>query len=248
MIIRDILFSSNENKEKIKTNNFGEKIQGILDKCDDKNKKIKLEGKILIYNINYTKKEKTEENKDKKEKLPLFNYIEKEKLVKNSMYNYMTKGILIKAPNPKGKIKEFNFCFSPDLMKIYLKKPKSGIPPKPKYTLETPLIKEVIQDYEIKSGKKLAANKQLCFGIEQELIEGQKAPKHLAIICMNENEANLIWGCVEIIVDYIKKKCGKEYKCKIDDFKKYFENVRWEQITSKHFDRKKSAFIVNKIK
>ena len=251
IILRDIMFSSNENKEKIKSLNIKDKIQNILDKSDDKNKRMKMEGKILIYNISYIKKEKCKENT--KDKLPFLDYIEKEKIIKNNIYNNITKGIQIRAPNPKGKIKEFNLCFSPDLMKIYLKKPKSGnIPPKPKYTIETPLVKDVIQNYEITNFKKgglinKIPEKHLCFAIEQELIEGQKSPKTLIIICNNNTETNLIWGSVEIIVDYIKRRCGKEYKLKIDDYKQFFDEIEFEQ-SNKNYDRKKSVFLINKIK
>ena len=251
IILRDIMFSSNENKEKIKSLNIKDKIQNILDKSDDKNKRMKMEGKILIYNISYIKKEKSKENT--KDKLPFLEYIEKEKIIKNNIYNNITKGIQIRAPNPKGKIKEFNLCFSPDLMKIYLKKPKSGnIPPKPKYTIETPLVKDVIQNYEITNFKKgglinKIPEKHLCFAIEQELIEGQKSPKTLIIICNNNTETNLIWGSVEIIVDYIKRRCGKEYKLKIDDYKQFFDEIEFEQ-SNKNYDRKKSVFLINKIK
>ena len=251
IILRDIMFSSNENKEKIKSLNIKDKIQNILDKSDDKNKRMKMEGKILIYNSSYIKKEKSKENT--KDKLPFLEYIEKEKIIKNNIYNNITKGIQIRAPNPKGKIKEFNLCFSPDLMKIYLKKPKSGnIPPKPKYTIETPLVKDVIQNYEITNFKKgglinKIPEKHLCFAIEQELIEGQKSPKTLIIICNNNTETNLIWGSVEIIVDYIKRRCGKEYKLKIDDYKQFFDEIEFEQ-SNKNYDRKKSVFLINKIK
>ena len=251
IILRDIMFSSNENKEKIKSLNIKDKIQNILDKSDDKNKRMKMEGKILIYNISYIKKEKSKENT--KDKLPFLEYIEKEKIIKNNIYNNITKGIQIRAPNPKGKIKEFNLCFSPDLMKIYLKKPKSGnIPPKPKYTIETPLVKDVIQNYEITNFKKgglinKIPEKHLCFAIEQELIEGQKSPKTLIIICNNNTETNLIWGSVEIIVDYIKRRCGKEYKLKINDYKQFFDEIEFEQ-SNKNYDRKKSVFLINKIK
>jgi len=251
IVLRDIMFSSNENKEKIKSLNIKDKIQNILDKSDDKNKRMKMEGKILIYNISYIKKEKSKENI--KDKLPFLEYIEKEKIIKNNIYNNITKGIQIRAPNPKGKIKEFNLCFSPDLMKIYLKKPKSGnIPPKPKYTIETPLVKDVIQNYEITNFKKgglinKIPEKHLCFAIEQELIEGQKSPKTLIIICNNNTETNLIWGSVEIIVDYIKRRCGKEYKLKIDDYKQFFDEIEFEQ-SNKNYDRKKSVFLINKIK
>ena len=89
--------------------------------------------------------------------------------------------------------------------------------------------------------------KHLCFAIEQELIEGQKSPKTLIIICNNNTETNLIWGSVEIIVDYIKRRCGKEYKLKIDDYKQFFDEIEFEQ-SNKNYDRKKSVFLINKIK
>ena len=252
IILRDIMFSSNENKDKIKNGGFKEKIQNILDNTDDKFKKLKMEGKIIIYNLNYIKKEKAQENKNKK--LLFKDYIDKENMLKNNIHSFMTRGIPIKAQNPKGKIKEFILCFSPDLMKIYLKKPKIGnIPPKAKYTLETPLIKNVVQNYTIKNFKKSgvinkAPDKQLCFAIEQELIKGQKTPKTLAIVCFNNDEANLIWGCVELIVDYIKNKCWKSYSCKIKDFKEFFKDIMWEQLNSKNFDIKKTVFLKSKMK
>ena len=116
-------------------------------------------------------------------------------------------------------------------MKIYLKKPKSSnIPPKSKYTIETPLIKDVIPQYLIPNFKKgKPPDKQLCFAIEQELIEGQKEPKILVIICSNHSEENKLWGYVEIIVDYIKRECGKEYKFKIDNYKKFFDDIKIER-------------------
>ena len=57
-----ILFQKNliqKNNNKIKSLNIKDKIQNILDKSDDKNKRMKMEGKILIYNISYIKKEKS---------------------------------------------------------------------------------------------------------------------------------------------------------------------------------------------
>ena len=230
-LLREIIFSSNENKEKIKQNKIAENISNLINKIDNKNKKIIMEGKILIYNINFINKEKTEENNDNIKKPTYLEYIEKEKIIKNEIYNVITKGILVKSPNPKGKIKEFNLAFAPDLMKIYLKKPKSSnIPPKSKYTIETPLIKDVIPQYLIPNFKKgKPPDKQLCFAIEQELIEGQKEPKILVIICSNHSEENKLWGYVEIIVDYIKRECGKEYKFKIDNYKKFFDDIKIER-------------------
>ena len=159
----------------------------------------------------------------------------------------MTKGIPVKSINPKGKIKDFIFCFSPDLFKIYLKKQKCGtIPPKAKYTIETPLVKDVIYKYQITNKKGGLSNKppEKQFAIEQELIEGQKEPKLLVIMCNNNIEAKSIWGCVEIIVDYVKKKCGKEYQFKIEDYKKFFEIIQFDEMVIKNFDRKRSSVII----
>ena len=246
-ILRDIIFSSNENKEKVRDSDIKEKLEQVLDKLEDKDKKIKFEGKILVHNINYIKKEKKEEDKDKSNKLPYIDYIEKEKIIKNKLYNVITRGIPVKSINPKGKIKDFIFCFSPDLFKIYLKKQKCGtIPPKAKYTIETPLVKDVIYKYQITNKKGGLSNKppEKQFAIEQELIEGQKEPKLLVIMCNNNIEAKSIWGCVEIIVDYVKKKCGKEYKFKIEDYKKFFEIIQFDEMVIKNFDRKRSSVII----
>jgi hypothetical protein len=48
-------------------------------------------------------------------------------------------------------------------------------------------------------------------------------------------------------VDYIKRRCGKEYKLKIDDYKQFFDEIEFEQ-SNKNYDRKKSVFLINKIK
>ena len=48
IILRDIMFSSNENKEKIKSLNINDKIRNILDKSDDKNKRMKINQMIKI--------------------------------------------------------------------------------------------------------------------------------------------------------------------------------------------------------
>ena len=230
---------------------INKKIKNIVDKLDDKDKKIKVEGKILIYNINYIKKDKIEE---KNNKLTLLDFIEKEKLIKDKLYNAMTKGIPVKSINPKGKLKDFNFSFSPDLLKIYLKKPKIGtLPPKPKYTIEVPLIKDVIQNYQINNFKKSgffnkAPEKLICFSIEQELIGDEKIPKTMVVICNNNTESQILWGCVDIIVDYIKNKCGKEYKLTLKDYKKFFEGIDFGQLTNKNLDRKKSIFSKSTVK
>ena len=127
------------------------------------------------------------------------------------------------------------------------------IPPKSKYTIETPLIKDVIQSYQINKVKKSGLfskdpGKLICFAIKQELIGDEKTPKTLVIICKNYAEEQVIWGCVDIIVDYIKKKCGKEYKLIIKDYKKFLEDIDLNQLTNKNFQRTKTFYPKSKIK
>ena len=162
----------------------------------------------------------------------------------------MVKGINIKAANPRGKIKEFVLAFSPDLMKLYLKKPKREIiPPKAKYTIETPLVNEILKDYEMTNFKKSGLfnkppEKQLCFAIEQTLLKGQKSPKKLVIICSHPMEAYQIWGCVEIIVDYVKTKCHKPNTCKVDDMNGFFLQLMINQPKERTADYRKRTVML----
>jgi hypothetical protein len=249
LMLKEICFSSPENKERLLGLKIQEKIQMVIDNSRPEDKKIRYEGKILIYNINYDKN-----NMPKSAYCPPLDLIEKEKMIKNVIYNFMVKGIQVKASNPKGKIKDFILAFSPDLMKIYLKKPKiEVIPPKAKYTLETPLISEVIRNYEITNFKKSGLHnkppeKELCFAIIQNLLEGQKYPKKLIIICSNPIESYQISGCSEIIIDYIKTKCEKQYTCKIDDLQSFFMSLMLDQPKEAPSHRKKTILMRGKFK
>ena len=244
-ILKQICLSSEDNKEKLLKAKIQDKIQLIIsNNSNPGDKKIKFEGKILIYNLNHDKN-----NKPNITYIAPLNLIEKEKMIKTVIYNFIVNGITIKAPNPRGKIKEFILAFSPDLMKIYLKKPKNGvIPPKTKYTIETPLVSEIIKDYEIINFKKSGLfnkppEKQLCFAILQKLLEGQKDPKKLIIICSHPLETYQVKGCVEIIVDYVKTKCDKQNICKIENMQDFFMSLMLNQPRERPKDRKKTVMI-----
>ena len=240
-MLKEICFSSEENKDKIYDLNMQEKVQSVIDKSKPEDKKIKFEGKILIYNINYEKY-----NKPRTSYLAPLDLIEKEKMIKNVIYNYMVKGISVKGANPRGKIKDFIFEFSPDLMKMYLKKTKNTvIPPKIKYTIETPLVTQVIKNFEIINFKKSGLfnkppEKPLCFSIVQPLIAGQKTPKRMVVICSSPLEAYQLSGCIEIIVDYIKTKCGKQNICQIEDMKDFFMSLTINQQKERPGHRKRT--------
>lgn len=248
-MLKEICFSSPENKDRLLNLKIHEKIQMVIDNSRPEDKKIKYEGKILIYNINYEKN-----SMPKSAYSPPLDLIEKEKIIKNVIYNFMVKGVQVKASNPKGKIKDFILAFSPDLMKIYLKKPKIEIiPPKIKYTLETPLVSDVIRNYEIINFKKSGLlnkppEKEICFAIVQNLLEGQKNQKKLIIICSNPIECYQLSGCSEIIIDYIKTKCEKQYTCKIDDMQSFFMSLMMDQPKETPSNRKRTILMRGKFK
>ena len=228
---------------------MNEKIKFVIVNSKPQEKKIRFEGKILMYNLGYDK-----DDKPKISYMAPLSLIEKEKIIKNVIYNYIIKGIAVKASNPRGKIKDFIFAFSPDLMKLYLKKPKAGvIPPKAKYTLETPLVNDVIRNYEIINFKKSGLfnkppEKQICFAILQSLLEGQKAPKKLSIICSSPVEAYQLSGCIEIVIDYIKTKCNKQNICKIENMEEFFMSLMLNQPREKPNQRKRTVLIRGKFK
>ena len=243
-VIREICFSSNENKKKLLEINIQDKIQLIIDKSNPEEKKIKFEGKILIHNLKYDKKN-----------IPIctysapLSYIKKEKMIRKVIYNMMVKGIPVKAPNPRGKIKDFILSFSPDLLKIYLKKPKiDSFPPKSKYTIETLLVNEIVRNFEIVNFKKSGLfnkppEKELCLAVIQELLEGQKNPKKIIIICSHPFETYNIWGCIEIIVDYIKIRFEKPNICNIDNLETFFNSIMQNQPKKQNSDRKRTIII-----
>ena len=224
-MLREICFSSADNKAKLIELKFDEILKTLINKLKPEEKKIKFEAKILIFNITFNKTGK--KFKARKSCVAPVGVIEKEKIIKSIISNYMIRGLGVKGVNPKGKVKDFILSFSPDLMKIYLKKPKMGVvPPKAKYTIETPLISEVVKNYQITNFRKsLLSNKlpekHLCFAIVQGAEEKEKASKKLIIICNNDMEAYLASGCVEILTDFVKVKCDKKTICKIDDTQKF---------------------------
>ena len=197
-----------------------------MEKCKPEDKIIKFEGKIAINNITY-KKEETKETLNPS----IFEEIESIKKAKGPLHDFITKGILVKGLNPKGKTKEFILSFSPDLMKIYFHKPKVPlIPPKAKYTLETPLS-QVVKGYGTDLFKKTGGvfskppDKSLCFSVIQEKLDEEMKEKSLNIICTNEKECNKIFSAFEIGIRIAKSKCGKENRENLYERNSYLESL-----------------------
>ena len=227
-MIKEITFSNAENKKKLLDNKFDEKIQAVMDKSKPEDKIIKFEGKIALINLKYDKSTVIQKTCTP----PNYQEIKTNYIFKKSLYNYLTNGLTVKALNPKGKTKEFILKLSPDLMKVYLMKPKVPlVPPKIKYTIETPICTIVRghgTDEFKKSGGKLFGkppDKSLCFSIIQQKQEGEKKPKSLNIICTSEKEADKIYGAFEVGIYYAKSKCGKEEKGKMCERNKFIYSL-----------------------
>ena len=226
-MIKEVCFSNEENKKKLKECNTEEKIKIAMDKCKPEDRIIKFEGKIAINNINYEKGAEPV----KPFNPPNYQEIQTAKLIKGNLYDYITGGIIVKGLNPKGKTKEFVLSFSPDLLKIYFHKPKVPlIPPKAKYTLETPIsniVKGHGTDMFKKSGGVFSKppDKALCFSIIQQKLEGEKKEKSLNIICANEKECEKIFGAFEIGIYFSKIKVGKAERGTLNEKNSYLASI-----------------------
>ena len=216
-VIKEICYSSDENKKKLRDCKIEDYIVAVTQKCKPEDKIIKFEAKIAIINIHYERGQPV----TKPYVAPNYQEIKSLYAFKRNVYQFITQDISVKALNPKGKAKEFMLKFSPDLMKVYLCKPKLAlIPPKAKYTLETP-ISRIVKGHGTELFNKSsglfskAPDRSLCFSIIQDKMEGEKTPKSLNIICDNTKEADKVFGCFEVGIYYAKALCGKEQKGKL---------------------------------
>jgi hypothetical protein len=226
-MIKEICFSSEENKKKLKECGIEDKIKIAMEKCKPEDKIIKFEGKIAINNITYDK----EKEKNKPYTPPNYQEIKSAKLIKSTLYDYITSGITVKGLNPKGKAKEFVLSFSPDLMKIYFHKPKTPlIPPKIKYTLETPITK-IVKGHGTDLFKKAGGvfskppDKALCFSIIQDKLENEKKERSLNVICSNDKECEKIFGAIELGIYFAKTKCGKAKRGEFNEQNSYLASM-----------------------
>ena len=83
-MIKEICFSNEENKKKLKECGIEEKIKIACEKCKPEDKIIKFEGKIAINNIAYEKPPAD----DKPFEIPNNKEIKTVKLIKGNLYNY----------------------------------------------------------------------------------------------------------------------------------------------------------------
>ena len=219
-MIKEICFSCPDNKKKLRDCQIENNIRSAMEKCRPQDKIIKFEGQIAITNIRHEPGSVSQ----KSFVAPNYQEIKSTSVVKRPLYSFITRDIPVKALNPKGKIKEFVLKFSPDLMKIYLCKPKVVlIPPKQKYTMETPLC-TIVRGYGTdefsKTGGlfktfKSGPDKSCCFSIIQQQQPGEMRPKSLNVVCGSERECDKIYQSFEVGIYYAKALCGKAEKGKL---------------------------------
>jgi hypothetical protein len=108
-----------------------------------------------------------------------------------------------------GYVKSMHLSMTQDLMKISGKKPKSKLPPKPKYVIDTSQIKQIIKGHGTEAFKKSKGffrsipKAEKCFSIiGPTTVEG---PKAINIECESEEEVNKWINYLEIVINYFKK-------------------------------------------
>ncbi len=199
-IIAFVVHSNEENKKKVQDYKFVDVINVLMEKNKD-NKKIQFEGKSLKYLIENVKGQKS----GKPYQEINFPEITAEKLVKTKVKTFLTNGKIVKVVTPKGKVKEMQLMFSQDLLKVYCKKLKTNLPPKPKYVIETCQIVKATKGHGTEVFKKTkglfksAPKAELCFSII-----GVK-DKSINVECDSEAEVDHWVKSVELIAEYMKK-------------------------------------------
>ena len=116
-------------------------------------------------------------------------------------------------------------------MKIYFHKPKTPlIPPKIKYTLETPITK-IVKGHGTDLFKKAGGvfskppDKALCFSIIQDKLENEKKERSLNVICSNDKECEKIFGAIELGIYFAKTKCGKAKRGEFNEQNSYLASM-----------------------
>ena len=98
--------------------------------------------------------------------------------------------------------------FSQDLLKVYCKKLKVNLPPKPKYLIETPHIVKTIKGHGTEIFKKTkgvfrsAPKQELCFSI----LGTPDGSKSINVECESEAEVENWVSSIDMVVNYIKSR------------------------------------------
>ena len=109
---------------------------------------VEFKGRQLIFNVNLCKVQLEDPNLIGVDEIKIIEPIPPE------VRNFLTNGKQLKIINDQGDVKDMQLLFSKDLMKVSAKKNKSNLPPKPKYIIDTPIIKKVLKGHGTDAFKK----------------------------------------------------------------------------------------------
>ena len=177
-------------------------INKIIKKSGVYDKKVEYEGRQLLFNINLCKAEVEDPNKVSIEDITIT------EPVTVNVKNFLTKGQQVKVITPDGDVNSMQLMFSPDLMTVFYKKPKTD-KPKPEDIIETSTIKKVLKGHGTDAFQKSKGffrsipNPELCFSIiGPTTVDGVKT---FNIECENEKDADKWVENLQVVVNYFKK-------------------------------------------
>ena len=202
-LFKHVSKDSDEYKKMLKEKKFADLIGRIIKKVGIYDKKIEFEGRQLLFSVNLAKVSLEDPNSIGVDDIKIAEPIPPE------VRNFLTSGKQVKIINDHGDVKQMQLIFSQDLMKVSAKKVKSTLPPKPKYIIDTQMIKKVLKGHGtdvFKKSKRLFRKippPEICFSIiGPTTVDGVKS---LNVQCENEKEVDKWLNYLSIVINYFKK-------------------------------------------
>ena len=147
-MLKNVANASEEYKKILQDKKVPEVVERVVKKIGAYDKKVEFEGRQLIFNVNLCKVQLEDPNLIGVDEIKIIEPIPPE------VRNFLTNGKQLKIINDQGDVKDIQLLFSKDLMKVSAKKNKSNLPPKPKYIIDTPIIKKVLKGHGTDAFKK----------------------------------------------------------------------------------------------
>ena len=201
-ILKKVTDANNEYRRMLQQRKMPDLINKIIKKSGVYDKKVEYEGRQLLFNINLCKAEVEDPNKVSIEDITIT------EPVPVNVKNFLTKGQQVKVITPDGDVNSMQLMFSPDLMTVFYKKPKTD-KPKPEDIIETSTIKKVLKGHGTDAFQKSKGffrsipNPELCFSIiGPTTVDGVKT---FNIECENEKDADKWVENLQVVVNYFKK-------------------------------------------
>ena len=202
-MFKNIANTSDEYKKMLQDKKVPDLINRIIKKMGPYDKKLEFEGRQLLFTCNLCKVQLEDPNSIGVDEIKIIEPIPPE------VRNFLTNGKQVKVINDHGDIKDMQLIFSQDLMKVSAKKPKSNLPPKPKYIIDTPTIKKILKGHGTDAFKKSKGlfrkipPPEICFSIiGPTTVDGTKS---INVECENEKEVDRWIKYLQIVINYFKK-------------------------------------------